>query len=335
MATHRKNTVYFMVILGACLALAGILIARSPSLLGGSEESRGDLLATVGATRITSVDLEEAIALRSREGEPNFATEEARAALLEQLIQRAVFAQAARDAALDETPEVVEAIERVLASQFEQKEMESRVASIEITRKDLEQAYLSRIDLFTAPERRRAAILKIEKPTTNSEEAYESRLQTAERARQAAVEHAHDSAGFGRVALDYSHHRASRYKGGDVGWFSERSGPGGYPVEVVDALFALPTVGSVSPVVESPSAFFVVRMMDHEPSVTRPLSEVEDRLRSDLRRERLQVAHGELVDQTYAAVGVSVVKGALASVRPAAISVDSPNAFEPPALPEL
>jgi hypothetical protein len=91
------------------------------------------VLARVGERDIGVADLEREMARRAEDGGASFATAEQRRALLDDLIRREVLAQNARRAVYQEHPEVVATLERALVAQFQQDQVEKRLADLGVS----------------------------------------------------------------------------------------------------------------------------------------------------------------------------------------------------------
>jgi hypothetical protein len=81
------------------------------------------------------------------------------------------------------------------------------------------------------------------------------------------------------VAREYSDDPTTRDKGGALPFKSAR----GLSPSFAKALFALQTIGEVSPPIKGPTAWHVVRLEERKPSVRKPFDDVRDEIMTSLR----------------------------------------------------
>jgi len=301
------------------------------ALAGCGKSSAPDptVLATVGDRVIRVEDLQREITWRQN---ARRAVPEPRA-LLEEMISQESLVQKARAAGLEKDPEFQRACRSLLVSKFKDLELTPRVEALQVSAEELRAAYDKQVDRHTQPAKARLAILQV-KTDPKLSEAQLAELRTRiEAARAESLALTNSEPGFGKVAAAYSEDQASRYKGGDVGWFDEGQPHYRWPAEVVSAGFALKNSADVSEVILASNGFYLVKKLDTRPGSVTPQSQVEPRLRRQLLTDKREQAEKLFYSESRLAAGVQTFSNALASVPFPPSSVARRTAEEPPSLP--
>ncbi|MEI2414672.1 SurA N-terminal domain-containing protein [Orrella sp. JC864] len=144
---------------------------------------------------------------------------------------------------------------------------------IEIGDADIAGYYEQNKSRFGTPERRRAAHILIE----SGGDAQAARGRAEELARQAAA----DPGRFAELAREHSQDPGSAASGGDLGWIS----PGMLVEPVEKAIYGLKDKDQVSGVVQSQFGFHVVKLTDLQPADIKPLDEVREQIRDEIRKQ--------------------------------------------------
>lgn len=131
------------------------------------------------------------------------------------------------------------------------------------------------------------------------------------------------------MAVKYSDDQATRYRGGETGSLTTKEGNNGWDKEVIEALSALKTPGEVSPVIATPTGFYIVKLMEKKEGAIRPLNEVKDIIRYQILTDKKNRAEQEFYEKLKAKVNVSVNSELLKTME----APDAGVRLEPPALP--
>jgi hypothetical protein len=253
-----------------------------------------------------------------------------RKALLDEMIDYEVLLVQAMEAGLDQDPEVRRSYHHLLVGKLRQQMLQPRIDAVEVTDEEVDRYYQAHIDEYTRPARVRLALLHLETHPTMSDEKREATRARLSEARTKAEEIPPEVRGFGPLAIDYSEHQASRYKGGDIGWLSEGRDYR-WPEPVVSAGFALDQKGEVSDLIETDQGLYLVKLLDRRPAEVAPLEKVASRIRHKLLLEkRREVEKAFLVEKRAVTTPIKVYPEALASV-PAPTS--EKERVQPPSLP--
>ncbi|WP_376690738.1 peptidylprolyl isomerase [Wenzhouxiangella sp. EGI_FJ10409] len=293
---------------------AAILLVGCNGDEGVAEEDR--VLARVGNDAITVGEFTHELEVRNSRRPGYYASEERRAQLLEEMIEWQALLAEARATGVTEDPEFRRLVERMIVQRLRQQEMETELAEAPISDADVEAYYREHIDTFTRPERRRIAMLRVDRPGGAEEDAEQARMRIEE-ARQAAEQLPTETTHFGEVAVEYSDDRSSRYQGGVVGWLVDQSQQRyRWDEEVIDAAFALEETGEISPVVTTASGYYILRLAELEPGRVTPLEQVADGIRHRINRERAQRFESGFVERVRQSHQVEIEQELLAEIPP-------------------
>lgn len=313
------------------LAGAVCLVVGLGLIAGCSKPAAPDptLLAKVGAREIRVADLQQEIGWRLKNHRP---LPDAKA-LLEELISREVLLQKARAAGLEQDPNVTRAYQAMLVGKFKERELAPRVDAASVSIQEVRAEYERQLNQYVRPAKARLAIIYIQSDSQMSaERAAELRARIAQ-ARQQALTLPKDSRGFGQVAVNFSEDPATRFKGGDIGWFDQGRSNYRWPDDVIAAGFALPSAGAVSDVIQAGNGFYLVMKLDARAAETTPLEQAEEGLRRRLLAQKRQQLEQSFAVEMGRGVPVRTFPSALAAVPVPAPDMARSAAAEPPMLP--
>jgi hypothetical protein len=90
-------------------------------------------------------------------------------------------------------------------------------------------------------------------------------------------------ADFAKLAKEFSTHKASAEKGGELGWISEEQ----MVPEIRSAVTGM-TKGEVSPPIKSAAGWHLIKLLDKKPAATRPLADIRANLIVAMRNRKAQ-----------------------------------------------
>jgi len=320
--------------------ITALLLTATIALTGcggdGGDTAGDRVLARVGDEAITVGEFTAELEARNARRPGYYASEERRSELLEEMIEWRALLVEARKAGVPQDPEFRRLVERMTVQRLRQDRLESELADSRIGDDEVAAYYEEHIEEFSRPERRRIALLRVDRPE-QAENAEQARIRI-EQARQQAGELPSETLHFGEVAVEYSDDRTSRYQGGVIGWLVDRPERRyGWDDEVVEAAFALQAPGDISPVVTTDSGYYILRLVELEPERARPLEQVADGIRHRLDRERAQRFEATFVDRIREAHAVEIEQRRLAEIPPPdavpAEREDAGGQRLPPAMP--
>ena len=296
------------------LALAGTACRKEAS--SAADATGLDVVATVGGRAIRRSTLERELARRG----PG-ATKEA---VLAELVRFETVLAKARAAGFDRDPEVVAALEHLVVARFEERELAS-AESPAVSEAEVRDRYESESDRHAIPAARRGGVILLKASPKADPEHQAALARRAEALRAAAV--AADDAGFERLVRENSDDTATRFHRGDTGWVSAAN-PGGWDPALVTALFALGSPGDCSPPVPTGQGIAIARLAEVRAAGTRPLAEVGEAIRHQLRLEKRERITADFQARTRAGLDIRTNLEALDRIVAA-----NRDATPPPRLP--
>jgi parvulin-like peptidyl-prolyl isomerase len=276
-----------------------------------SESAPAELLASVGDQTITAEAFQAAMARSPRK----YTDPGQKGALLEKMVRFEVLYAAARKAGYDQDPKIIESFRRLMANKYRRDVLAPRLEKVQVTDKEIEKYYRAHQDEFTVAKKVRAAVIRISVPARVSDEKKAQLAQRAETARTEALELEPATRSFGPVAVRYSDHQPTRYRGGDTGWMAAGKNDSRWRIEVNQAILALTEPGKVSPVITTADGHYIVKLMETRESAPKQLTAVKEQIRHQLyNHKRARVEH-EFYRELKTTVPVRVDQARLATIE--------------------
>jgi len=267
------------------------------------DTTKNDVLAEVDDLPITAATFEH----WWKKNPPQSDSAESREALLEKLIDREALVQRARRAGLDQDPEVIEGIESLLIARLKELELQPEIAAAEVSEADVRAVYeADESEPFTLPARTHVAALWFDtRGQAPLAARYQPRLAQVRDGLLADPDAVPPSAGFGPHSVRNSEHRASRYKGGDLGWIQTGStnlDPFRKAVSEITASLTEP--GEVSAVTVRPEGVFLVRLVERQGERVQAFAEVRESIEGRVLAARRTEVQQQFYQETREGVSV-------------------------------
>ena len=275
-----------------------------------SEPDQAIPLASVAGEPITQHALKKEGSRRPA----RYALPEQRKALLQEMVRFRLLHAAAKKAGYEQDPEIVARLKRLMVKKFLRDRLEPRLAKLTVTEAEAKDFYRKHNTEYMRPPMVRAAVVQITLHARASQQKKEELAQRAETARAEALNLNQATLSFGSVAVKYSDHQPTRYRGGDTGWIDPSGNDPRWPKKVVEAIFSLTEPGKVSPVIETPSGFYIVKLMETRESEARPFETVRDRIRHRLIEQKKADVERAFYAALKAEIPVQVFDARLESV---------------------
>ncbi|MGB0259442.1 MAG: peptidylprolyl isomerase [Coraliomargarita sp.] len=226
-------------------------------------------------------------------------------AFVEIFVERQVSVERALALGLDDDPELRRQYENLLIGRLQQHEMLEGNAQLQVEPAEVEALYQEQIASYTTPAKMRIALLQ--QPFSAHGGDSEAALDSLEEARLEAATLDAATRGFGKLAIRYSEEPHSRFKGGDVGWVQDGGALSRWPDAVLDAAFELEADRSISPVVMTEDAAYLVMRLDARPESRRELdASLFARLEQQLLSEQRALVTEQLKQERIASVPVKL-----------------------------
>ena len=264
-------------------------------------------------------------------GAPNaFASLTNKVALLDELIRFEALAAQAEKQGYFKDPELVRAMQEFAVRKLEEDVVFKSEAALRVSDAEVARYYKQHVADYRIPERIHVAVIHLSAPTIVSSEKKAELAAQAEKIRQEALRLPAATRNFGYLAAQYSDDQATRYKGGDAGWFTRDGGARRWDIRVAAAAFELPAPGAVTPVLDNDKGFYLFKLVEHSPENVVALEQVAPRIRQDLAREKRKALLDELYATSRALCHVRVDEELLRSIQPPAGKPTGP--LRPPPL---
>lgn len=305
------------------------MLALVAALCGCSPKRSGEVLARVGDSVITSDDFKKEVQWRLAH---NRSLPE-KSVLLEEMVAREISVQKAKALGLDTNYDVQQTYREMLAGEVKDRELTPKVEGVKISAEEINAAYQQDISKYTKPAKTRLALVYIKvdrKMNTEQKAVADARIADAEKAAKALTNFGR---AFGTVAMDFSEDQASRYRGGDVGWFDESEPMFRWPKEVVQAGMALQQIGQISPIIRTSNGLFLVMKTDIRDRNITPLANVSGSIERRLLTEKKQQVEAAFAKELRGTTRVQTDAIVLSQMDYPTTTVAQVEEKLPPALP--
>lgn len=322
----KKSVFQFEVSRICCVTL----VAATASIFSGCAKNaaNSEALATVGNRQITISDFKEEIEWRKQNERPLPAKE----ILLGEMIARELALQKARALGLEKDRDVQRTYEDILTSKLKERELASRVNAVKVSADEVQGDYKKNLQRYSQPAKARLALIYLKTDLKMSREKISEQEGRAAEMLSLAKALPENSKGFGQVAMDFSDDQASRYKGGDVGWYDQGAADYRWPTEVMTAGFAL-NVGDVSEVIKTAKGFFIVRKLETRDAVIAPLEQVQGSIQNRLLTQKRLEAEAAFARELQNFAPVQTNELRLAEIDYPKTTIAIAPESKPPALP--
>ncbi|MDB6030530.1 MAG: hypothetical protein JWM16_868 [Verrucomicrobiales bacterium] len=311
--------------------IAILTLTASILFISGCKQKAVDssILAKVGSREIRLEDFKTEVEWRIKNHRPLPDRRE----LLDEMIARELLLQKARAEGLENDPDVRHSYESLLAGKLRDRMLTPRVEALKVSSEEVQSLYKKELARNTQSAKAHLALVCIKTDSKMSSEKRAEAEKRIQEARQFALGLPSSTRGFGQIAMDYSEDQASRYKGGDVGWFDENQTAYRWPSEVVAAGFGLKTNGAISEVIAAANGFYLVTKLDARESVATPLGQLQASLQRRLLTEKRQQTETAFRQELRDAAPVQSFPQALGEVNYPATAVAKAEELAPPTLP--
>ena len=251
----------------------------------------------------------------------------ARKDYIEGLIRVELLAREGIHQGLQNDPEVVETVKKVLAQKTLQQTLEKNAP--QPTDDEVKAWYDNHQADYQRPEMIQVQDLFL---TADSKDAAKRKARSAEaeklRAKAKALK-PDDEAGFSALVKASSDDALTKQLGGDLRLMPTTDLEARYGPEVGQAAKALQSAGDLSPVVATDKGFHLLRLKSRVPARVQTLEEVKMQIRNRLYSERRTAASDELLKRLKTESGYTVDEAALAQIQVAPASPGTPAAGHP------
>ncbi len=265
---------------------------------------KGETLAVIGPVTLTTGEIERRIMALPALTRMQLQDQKRRREFVEREVQLEVLAQEAWRRGLQNDPQVIQQLKRVLTQRLIQDEMTKVSADIVVTDGDALKAYEERKSEFVKPPRVRLAQI-VRYVETERERKAAQKLLGRVRSEVTAKEQNNDVRAFANAVRGYSQDEATRKLGGDLQFLTREELTERYGEQVASEMFDDASVGDLS-IADAPDAVVLFKKTGVRRGVNRTFDQVRSQVRGQLAQQRRVEAFEAFVDKLRADGNVEV-----------------------------
>ncbi len=309
------------------LAVACLMVAVECKNNGGTKDSSngsarlqagGDagIVARVGDEVITLDDFEKQLEMQNPLVRARYKSLDQKKKFLESLVEREAMVQEAKRLGLDQDPEVLHGLNRLLARQYVNKEFnEKRIKQIDISDEQIEQYYQENESRYHVPEKVRVHLIR-----------YQDKKK-AENALLTLRPNQKDLQVFMRLARETSEDAATKRIGGDTHYKTHAQLAETYGQAFADAAFSMQEPNTLGKLVEGKDGYYLFRLAGRQSAIDFPLEKVKGQIRTTLFARARADAYKSFIEEVKERVGIKVFEEAVAKAK---VNDDAETPFDIP-----
>ncbi|GAB7025527.1 peptidylprolyl isomerase [Geotalea toluenoxydans] len=277
--------------------VAGMLLAGTVHA-----EEVNPVVGKVGDFVLRQADLERVIANLTPEAQQKFQGEQEQASLVNQILLTKALAAKARKEGFERKPEVKEQLSYIIDQFLGQEYLRKVVtANVEVPDAELKKYYQEHEKDFVVPERVKVRHIYF---AAEKDATAEVKAQARAKAEKIAAQ-LKKGEDFAKLAGESSEDAESSANGGDLGYLT----PGKTNSEEFEkAAFSL-KAGEVSPVVETPFGYHIIKVDERQEKRTATFEETKDYISSTLKAQLEEKKAREFLDAVAKEGGLQVFPG--------------------------
>lgn len=288
-----------------CAALLACTSKHQATATTTSE--KGPALAEVGNTTIYVADVEAELASQSAYVRNRYSSDEQKRDFLDNMIRFELLAQEAIRRGLDQQPLVTRRLKQTMIEELLRQEIDNKVTPESITDEQIAAHYATHQDDYKTEEEVRVAAIFVR-----------SLAQAEHVADLAGAESARTNGAFRALVAEYSAEFEYKQTGGDMRYLSRTTDR--VPKAVLDAAFALSTIGDTSGPVAADDGYYVLRLVGRKDAHVRTIDEARAMIRNTLYKQARETAQAALLEDLRKQSRVEINEAALANIQPSAAS---------------
>jgi peptidyl-prolyl cis-trans isomerase C len=291
-----------------CFAAACASGSAPPATSSGTPaaKSGGEVIATYAGKQFTSDDFRREVERLPPRSRAQLTTPERRRQFVDNYILNDLLAAQGRDKGYDRDPEILRQVDDLRNRLVVQRVMRDYQEPPALTDEEVRAYYDQNQRLFSGAQIHAAHILV-------KDEALAKKLRE---------QLDREPEKFEELAKANSVDTATAARGGDLGFF----GQGRMVAEFERAAFALEKPGDISPVIQTPFGFHIIKLIERKDGPSKPFDEVKDRIRVAMLNQRRQEQVTQRFDKIKADAKIEVRDDALAKVE---LPTPAPGTAEP------
>ena len=291
-----------------------------------AQKKQGEVVATVGGDVITVDEFKARMDEQSPFIRARYNSVERKKEFLDNMVRFEVLAQEAQRRGLDQDPDVVATMKKVMVQKLMRAEFDESQAAQEIPESELRAFYDANIADYVKPERVRVSHVFLASAKGDASrakvKAEASRLLAEIRAKESGPV----KTAFAESAKTRSDDSASKLAGGDLLFKTRDELVQAWGEPLADAVFGIKTIGEIGTLVETDKGFHLVKLTGRQNSLDRPFESVKSQIQNRLFREKRTKAFEDFVAKLKDQANVQVKDDVLARIDVAPAGGEALNA---------
>lgn len=267
----------------------------------GKAVAADQIVATIGDKKITVEDVTTALNEKSPYVRMRFSSLERRKEFLQNIVRLEVLAQEANRRGLDQDPEVLRRMKRVMVDRLVENLRKELVKVADITDKDVKEFYEANKALYVQPRKVRVSQIIVK---TKAD---------AKRVLGLCQQKKGDVRNFTEVVKAESVDEASKAKRGDLGFFDETATTIAKPI--LDAAFAIKGMWQLSEPIKVKDGFAILMKTGEKRALNRSVEAEMQRIRNRVFRERRVKSINDFIEGLQKKAKVEINEANLAKVK--------------------
>ncbi len=272
----------------------------------------GPVLAKAGGVTITTDELTKRLAQQGPMIMERMNDPERRKQFLQEQVRFELIAQDAWAKGLQDHPDVVQDLKKVMVQRYIKEELERRTHDIQISETDMVAAYQAAHDEFNKPETVRLSQI-VRRVGNDAERKKAHALLEKLKADILAQEKRNKANAFAEAARDNSEDEGTRFGGGELQFMSRKELEAKYGAEVARVAFEQAQVGDMV-IADAADATVLFKKTGLRRAVERSLEQVRQQVRARIQRDKKNAAFEVLFAELEKKYGVTYDEAALAKL---------------------
>lgn len=278
-----------------------------------NKDGKGTPVARFGNDAITAEELKQRFSEMSPFIRSRYQTVEQRKEYVDGLARFELLVAEAHKRNLQNEPEVVDAAKKMMVQKLIQKEFDEKKAPVPDA--DIADYYEKHKSDYIKPETTRLSEILLAAPKEDAAARTKKKALAEEVLAKAKSKAPTDSAGFISLVREYSEDPKTKPLEGDMRFLTEVELKNQFGPEVASAAANLSKLGDLSPVVETPQGFVILRFQGRQAAINHGLEQVKTQIQSRIVFDRRTQNFNKFVDKLKADANYKLDDAALAKVE--------------------
>ncbi len=279
-----------------------------------AQKKQGEVVATVGTDVITVDDFKVKMEEQSPFIRARYNTVERKKEFLDNMVRFEVLAQEAQRRGLDQDPDVIATMKKVMVQKLMRAEFDENQAVQEIPDAELQAFYDANIADYVKPERVRVSHIFLEAGKDSATRANVKREAIKLLAEVKGKESGPIKTAFAESAKTRSADTASKAAGGDLLFKTRDELVQAWGEPFAKSVFDIKTIGEIGSIVETDKGFHLVKLTGRQNALDRPFESVKSQIQNRLFREKRTKAFEDFVAGLKEKANVQVKDDVLARI---------------------